>query len=323
MIKSKTASPKAPVEETPLPELVLDEAAFLGTDTPVQSTAQAQTPDPEEGEWEPDFRVVDIGDVSPNDYNPNDMEAEYFEALVEAVKQEGMNQPVLVREDPANPGKFLIVDGENRYQAVKFLGKPRLPVVVVPLTESMAKIRTLSYNQLRGSNIPIKLARLLVDLHKEFTPKEVRAMTGLVEDDQTSVMELLKVPDFNPSDGIKISPQDVDRPIGVNLMLMPDEHGAYTTAMKRAMKIAGDDVVALVGNEVTHYDQAMKATMGIAGVKLRNVAMALICQTFNSLSKEKQEELVKAAHTIIYDKLSKDAQVKEAKKAKSDKVVPA
>lgn len=272
-------------------------------------------------EYDPDFRVVDIADVQPNEYNPNDMEAEYFEALVEAVKQEGMNQPVLVREDPANPGKFLIVDGENRYRASKVVGYKRLPVIVVPLSENMAKVRTLSYNQLRGQNIPIKLARLMVDLYKEFSPVDIRRMTGIGEDEQTNVMELLKVPDFNPSDGIKITTQDVDRPISVNLMLMPDEHGAYTTAMKKAMKIAGPDVVALVGNEVAEYDQAMKAAMGIAGVKLRNVALAMICETFNRLPKAQQEEIAKAAHAKIFDKKVQDAEAKQSKVLATDKEV--
>ncbi len=271
--------------------------------------------------YEPDFRIVDINAVVPNAYNPNDMEAEYFEALVDAVKAEGMNQPVLVREDPANPGQFLIVDGENRYRASKFVGYSKLPVIVVPLTETMAKVRTLSYNQLRGQNIPIKLARLMVDLHKEFSPAEVRRMTGIGEDEQTSVMELLKVPDFNPSDGIKLTAADVDRPISVSLMLMPDEHGAYTSAMKKAMKLMGPDVVALVGNEVKEYDQAMKAAMGIAGVKLRNVALSLICETFNRLPKDQQEEIIKAAHVKILDKVVQDAEAKEAKALATDKVV--
>jgi hypothetical protein len=213
------------------------------------------------------------------------------------------------------------VDGEHRWKAAKIAGKKRLGVIVVPFDEKRAKVRTLSMNNLRGQNIPIKLARLLVDLHKDYSSQEIRQMTGIGEDAQTSVLELLQVPEFNPSDGIKISTQDVERPISVSLMLLPDEHGAYTTAMKKAMKLMGDDVTALIGNEVAHYDQAMKASMGIAGAKLRNVALALICETFNSLPKEMQEQIGQAAHSKIYDKLAKDAEVKEAKKKASDKKV--
>jgi|GEM_PF-4523059 len=266
-----------------------------------------------------DFRLVDIDKVEGNDYNPNDMEAEFFEAIVRQVQDEGMNQPILVRENPDKQGFYLIVDGEHRWKACKIAGKTKIGVIVVPFDETQAKIRTLSMNNLRGQNIPIKLARLLVDIHKTYSPQEIRAMTGIGEEEQTSVLKLLEVPTFNPSDGIKISTTDVERPISVNIMLMPDENTAYTTAMKKAMKLMGDDVVALIGHEVGDYDKAMKAAMGIAGAKLRNVAMAVICETFNNLSPDHKEQIAKAAYAKIYDKLAQDAEVKEEKKLKSDK----
>ncbi|WP_113152754.1 ParB/RepB/Spo0J family partition protein [Nitratireductor sp. OM-1] len=261
-----------------------------------------------------DFRIVPIDDIEPNEYNPNDMEAEFFEAIVQQVKEEGMNQPILCRANPEKEGKFLIVDGEHRWRASKVAGKKVIPIIVVPFDAKQAKVRTLSMNNLRGQNIPIKLARLLVDLHKEYSANEIRAMTGIGEDEQTSVLSLLKVPDFNPSDGIKMTAQDVERPISVSLLLLPDEHTAYTTAMKKAMKVAGDDVTALIGHEVASYDNAMKAAMGLAGAKLRNVALALICETFNQMPKDQQAEIAKAAHAKIYDKLANDAEAKETKK---------
>lgn len=266
-----------------------------------------------------DFRMVSVDDLSANSYNPNDMEAEFFEAVVSQVKDEGMNQPILVRPDQADEGRFVIVDGEHRWKAAKLAGRKRLGVIVVPFDEKTAKVRTLSMNNLRGQNIPIKLARLLVDLHKEFSPADVRKMTGIGEDDQTSVLELLKVPDFKPSDGVKLSAADVERPITVTIGLLPDEHGPYTHAIKKAMKLMGDDVIALVGHEVADYDQAMKASMGVAGAKLRNVALAVICETFNHLPKDQLLAAAQAAHKKIYDKLAQDAEHKEAKKQAADK----
>ena len=266
-----------------------------------------------------DIRMLDLDDVENNSWNPNEMEAEFFEAITAEVKQNGMQQPILVRPHPQKPGKFEIVDGEHRWKSSKIGGKKRIAVVVVNYTESEAKVRTLAMNGLRGHNIPIRLARLLVDLHQEFTPAQIRQMTGIGEDEQVSVLDLLKVPDFKPGDGVKLSAQDVERPIAVNLLLLPDEHLAYTQAMKKAMKYAGDDVTALIGHEVADYDAAMKAAMGIAGAKLRNVALAVICQTFNSLPKDQQAEIAKAAHAKIYDKLANAAAAKEAKKQAADK----
>lgn len=266
-----------------------------------------------------DFRMADVNLIEPNEYNPNDMEAEFFETIVSQVKAEGMNQPVLCRLNPAKPGWFLIVDGEHRWRAARIAGKKQIAIIVVPFDELKAKVRTLSMNNLRGSNIPIRLARLLVDLNKTYTAAEIRAMTGIGEENQVSVLELLNVPMFNPSDGVKLSAADVERPIQVSLLLLPDEHGAYSTAIKKAMKLMGDDVTALIGHEVADYDQAMKAAMGIAGAKLRNVALAIICETFNKMPKDMQLEIGKVAHAKIYDKLAQDAVMKEAKKQASDK----
>jgi ParB/RepB/Spo0J family partition protein len=273
----------------------------------------------EQDQDEIDFRMVDVDNLVRNSWNPNDMEAEFFEAIVSQVKQEGMNQPILVRPDPNEEGKFVIVDGEHRWKAAKLAGRKRIAIIVVPFDETTAKVRTLSMNNLRGQNIPIKLARLLVDLHKEYTPADIRKMTGIGEEDQTSVLELLKVPDFKPSDGVKLSAADVERPITVTIGLLPDEHGPYTHAIKKAMKLMGDDVVALIGHEVADYDQAMKAAMGVAGAKLRNVALAVICETFNRLPKDQLLDVPTAAHKKIYDNLAKDAEAKEVKKQAADK----
>jgi ParB/RepB/Spo0J family partition protein len=310
-VKKKAPAAKAPAakKQAPAKQLIAQEP-----DAVVEAAPEG---DPDAV----DFRLVGVDEITPNDYNPNDMEAEFFEAIVAQVKEEGMNQPVLVRVDPENDGRFLIVDGEHRWRASKIAGKQKVGVIVVPFDEKQAKVRTLSMNNLRGQNIPIKLARLLVDLNKEYSAKEIRAMTGIGEDEQQSVLKLLQVPEFNPSDGIKITANDVERPISVSIMLMPDEHGAYTTAVKKAMKLMGDDVTALIGHEVASYDNAMKSAMGIAGAKLRNVGLSLICEVFNSLPDEFQEQITKLAHAKIYDKLAQDAEVKEAKKAKTDKKV--
>lgn len=269
-----------------------------------------------------DIRALPLTDIETNEYNPNELEESLFETLVEAVKSEGMNQPILVRPNPDEEGKFIVVDGENRFTAAKVAGLERIAVVVVPYDETQAKVRTLSYNAIKGQNVPIKLARLLVDLGKQYSEAEIRAMTGIGEDEQQSVLKLLKVPDFKPDTGVHITTDTVDRPIGVSLMLMPDEHGAYTAAMKKAMKLAGEDVTVLIGSEVADYTKAMSAAMGLAGMKLRNVALAAICKAFldmpQDVQKRASEQIVKA----MMDKRVSDAQQKQEQAEKSDKAKP-
>ena len=271
-----------------------------------------------------DFRMVPISDIEAAGWNPNEMEAEMFETLVNAIREEGtINQPVLVRRHPNKKDVFQLVDGEHRYKGAKVAGLNNIGVIVVNYDETQAKIRTLSMNAVRGQNVPIKLARLIVDLQKTYSDAQIRAMTGIGEDQQSEVLKLLEVPEFRPDTGVHISTEQIDRPLEIKLMLMPDEHGAYTAAMKKAMKFSGEDVTVLVGTEVPDYNKAMSDAMGIAGVKLRNVALAAICRAFLDMPADVKERAVASVKKDILDKRSSDAEQKEQQLAKTDKAAPA
>jgi hypothetical protein len=57
-------------------------------------------PDVAKDSDEIDIRMVEIDDIESNKWNPNEMEAEFFEALTSEVKANGMPQPILVRPHP-------------------------------------------------------------------------------------------------------------------------------------------------------------------------------------------------------------------------------
>lgn len=270
-----------------------------------------------------DIRALDITQIEANAYNPNEIEAQLFETLVEAVKSEGMNQPILVRPKPGVENVFEIVDGEHRFNAARIAGIAKVAAVVVPYDENMAKVRTLSYNAIKGQNVPIKLARLITDLQRTYSDKEIRAMTGIAEDEQQSVLQLLKVPEFRPDHGVHITTEQVDRPIEVKLMLMPDEHAHYTSAMKKALKLGGEEVTPLVGGEVENYHKAMNKSMGLLGVKLRNIALATICDAFNSMNEDQQKKVAERMKKAMMDKITSDAQAKVDQQEKADRAVPA
>lgn len=238
-----------------------------------------------------DIRVVDVDKIHPNDYNPNEMDSALFDSLVEAIHLDGkMNQPVLVRPHAKLEGEFTIVDGENRYMAAKLADMEKIVVVVVDYDDNMAKLRTLSYNAIKGQNVPIKLAHLLVDLQKTYSEAEIRAMTGIHEEAQQDAMSLLKVPEVTPTEPIpsEAVSKPSDAPVQVTLVLSKSEHIEYSHAMQLAMAMAGDEAVALVGEEVKDYEKAIRGAMGLAGVKLRNVGMVALCRAFNEVLTDEQ-----------------------------------
>ncbi len=52
-----------------------------------------------------------------------------FEALVEAIREQGQNSPILVRPHPKDDGRYMVVFGHRRLRAVKALGRKVRAVV--------------------------------------------------------------------------------------------------------------------------------------------------------------------------------------------------
>jgi len=241
-----------------------------------------------------DIIIASVDDIETNDYNPNVMEQEVFSTLAEHIKSDGkMVQPVLVRENPLEDGpSYMVVDGEHRFRASKLAGMKEIAVIVVDYTEDEAKFKTIAMNQLRGNYIPLKMAKLLVDLQERYNNTDIKRLTGIDADEMLSLTELLEVPDIDFGNTPVISLDSVERPIQISLMLMPDEISEYSEAMTKAMELGGDSITPLVGEEVSQYDYAMTTSMGLVGVMLRNVGLSTICKVFNSLPKEQKEALV-------------------------------
>jgi len=243
-----------------------------------------------------DIRVLPVTNIKFNDYNPNDMEVEVFNLLVEHVKTGGMHQPILVRKD--SEGGYSVVDGEHRLRASINAGLDEVVVVVVDYDDDMAKFKTISMNEIRGEYIPLKMAKLLVDLSERFDQAHIARMTGLTEDTMRSLSDLLDVPSIDFDSDATITSLDVSRPIPIHLMLMPDEHGPYEEAMIKAMTLGGPLVTPLLADEVGKYDHAMTTSFGLTGTKLRNVGLATICKVFNALPASQREDLVKQTSVI-------------------------
>lgn len=264
-----------------------------------------------------DFLIVSVDDLLPNEYNPNAMEQELLTSLTDQLKEAGgVAQTVIVRPSEKIQGKYEIVDGEHRWKSARLAGVPKLLVACAPLGDSQAKLRTLAMNHVRGNDLPIKLAQLLVELNREYSVEEIARLTGIRAEYQASVTKLLEVPDFTGmGDGVTpISAEDAARPVAVNLLLMPDEHGPYHDAMVKAMGLAGPTVVPLVGEEALDYNKAMREVMGLLGVKMRNVALAAICETFLDMPESMKQAVAERIRERIGVKTGK-ATKKAAKKA--------
>ena len=106
-----------------------------------------------------DFKVVPTGDLSPNTWNPNEMNEETFEKEVISIQRFGFVDPVTVRQTPEG---LQIVDGEHRWKAAKALGLAEVPVVDIGVVEDhVAQQLTVVLNDLRGKPKADKLGQVL------------------------------------------------------------------------------------------------------------------------------------------------------------------
>lgn len=110
---------------------------------------------------------LEVDSIVPNNYNPNEMLSETFESLLQDAKEHGAEalDPILVRPLEFVGGKqqYEIIDGENRWRAVKQLGWQRIRGIIRKVSLDEAKAINYRKNRERGNLNPFKEAKLFYD----------------------------------------------------------------------------------------------------------------------------------------------------------------
>lgn len=157
-------------------------------------------------------RLVPIGELHPNSWNVNRLNAFQYAKLLESMTEFGFIDPLLARPCPVHPD-FEIVGGEHRWRAARELGYVELPVIIRQMTDPIARKISLIDNELHGQADPVELGSLLRELNSSFDGSELliglpftgEILAGFL--DYSSLPTLPAVsPDTPPSD----SPAEVD-----------------------------------------------------------------------------------------------------------------
>jgi len=145
--------------------------------------------------------------VTPNDYNPNETTKTQQKAINESLTEYGQLMEIVVRPDPDNEGKYLIVDGEHRYQELE---DEFYCNIVHGLSEVDAKKLTIIFNETRGQADKIKLATLLNELSASISTEDLNV--GLPYD-SSELEELLAISKINWEDyGSSAAPPPTSSP---------------------------------------------------------------------------------------------------------------
>lgn len=137
--------------------------------------------------------TLEIGKVHPNEWNPNVQDMERFRLLAQSLKEEGFGEPVLVRPCPEHED-YQIVNGEHRYQLAKETSMEHIPVAVVAMTDTDAKLATVRRNKTRGGLDTIKTAKLLHDMRKRMSDDEIELRLGYNQAELSELMSMLDQP---------------------------------------------------------------------------------------------------------------------------------
>ena len=127
--------------------------------------------------------LIDTGEIRPNEWNPNEMAATDFNALVENMDEIGVVQQVLVAplDDDPEGYKYRIVDGEHRFEAMRLSDTPQIPCVIVDIDEDAQKFQTVKMNKLRGKLNKGKFINLVQDLTSRHGVEEVAARMAFTD----------------------------------------------------------------------------------------------------------------------------------------------
>lgn len=134
-----------------------------------------------------------IAQLHPNRYQPRrTFSEESIEQLAQTLDEEGLLQPIIVREDDEG---YEIVAGERRYRAAKSLGWEKIPAIVNNLSDAQTASLALIENLQRENLNPIDEALAYQELMKinNLTQTQLAQNIGKSQSYVANKLRLLKL----------------------------------------------------------------------------------------------------------------------------------
>ena len=113
--------------------------------------------------------TISISDLSRNPYQPRQyFSEEKLEELTSSIKKNGIIQPIAVRPNKTENGKYEIVAGERRWIAAQRAGLHEIPVRILDLSDVESLEVAIVENIQRDDLNPVEEARGYKRLNEEF-----------------------------------------------------------------------------------------------------------------------------------------------------------
>lgn len=141
------------------------------------------------------FEIISITDIQKNPYQPRkEFDREKLDELAQSIKENGVIQPIIVRQSPVIG--YEILAGERRYRASLLAGLRSIPAVVKQLSDQEMMVQSIIENLQRENLNPIEEARAYESLvEKGFTHTEIADKMGKSRPYISNSIRLLSLPE--------------------------------------------------------------------------------------------------------------------------------
>ena len=139
--------------------------------------------------------MISITDIQRNPYQPRkEFNREKLHELAQSIKENGVIQPIIVRQSPVIG--YEILAGERRYRASLLAGLTSIPAVVKQLSDQEMMVQSIIENLQRENLNPIEEARAYESLvEKGFTHAKIADKMGKSRPYISNSIRLLSLPD--------------------------------------------------------------------------------------------------------------------------------
>ena len=143
-----------------------------------------------------ELKIIQLSEIQKNPYQPRkDFSEEKIQELAQSIKENGLIQPIIVRQSPVIG--YEILAGERRYRASIVAGLSEVPVIVKNISDQDMMVHSIIENLQREDLNPIDEAKAYQSLiDKGFRHAEIAEKMGKSRPYITNLVRLLNLSPF-------------------------------------------------------------------------------------------------------------------------------
>jgi ParB/RepB/Spo0J family partition protein len=136
------------------------------------------------------IQSISIKNLLPHPDNPNRMSKENFKKLTRHIERTGRYEPLIVRKHLKNYGRFQIINGHHRFEALKHLGYETCDCVVWDIDDDETLLLLATLNRLCGQDVLDKKTILLEKINRKLRVDE---LSKLLPNTKTQIQRLIEL----------------------------------------------------------------------------------------------------------------------------------